>query len=206
MARPTVPLGDFERANILQSWALGLTTSEAVRAWVRAPNSDLLESDRAQQAYFRAGTDEVGRPMPTALKGLVQFIGRANLGCVAVRIGRRSDGEQDPNHGEPNYVVVRHPRQPTWIALIEEWNHGITIYSRWDCVATVNIAHAPSDEDFASIVRAAQRLSTRRPATSTSGSEWVDPVNPAILRDGEERVVQPPDLIDRVVGWVRNFW
>lgn len=208
MGRNDIPLGDFQRANILQSWELGLTTSEAARAWMRAPDSSLLDNERTQHAYHQAGTDHQGRPLPEAIRGLVHFVGpkKANLGVIAIRLGRPVDSKDDLSRAEPNYMVIRHPRQRTWVALLEEWNYGISIYSRWAHVATIHLEHAPSPQDFALVIQAAQKLSAKRPATSKSGPDYVDPERPSIRGAGEEVTVQPPDIWDRFVGWLREFF
>lgn len=188
-------LGDFQRAHILESWQLGLTKSEACRAWLRAPDSGLLDDDRVQRGY-RAGVDHEGQSLSENARGLVHFIGRANLGRVAVA-----------QYPDAAYLVIRHPRYKTWIALIEEWGLGITVYSRWSAVATINLDHAPSEQDFARIIRYAQRLSSQRPKLPRDGPDYVDPQRPTIMMsDGEEHVLHPPDIIDRIVAKLRRLF
>jgi hypothetical protein len=183
---------DYNRP--VEDWHVGLLSSEACRAWLRAPEAWLLDDESVQESY-RTGRDDRGEAMPESAQGLVHFMRRANLGQCAVA-----------RHGSANMVLVRHPKNPTWIALLEEWGSGITVYSRWAAVATIRIDYAPSEQDFMRIIRSAQLQSSRRPEVSRSGADYLDPEKPMILVDGEEQEVRPPDLADRVMARVRDFF
>lgn len=195
MAEHSVPLADFEREHVLRFWQIGLTSSEACRAWLRAPSASLLEDDGAQRAY-RRGFDHEGRSLDLKVRGLVAFVDRAKLGKIAIA---KTD--------HANYLVVRHPKHKTWHALIEEWGYGITVYSRWNKVQTINYDLAPSEQFFAQIVKLAQRASAERPLENgQAGPDFVDPESPSVFVRGEEKSVHPPDLLDRLVAWWRDFW
>lgn len=191
-------LSSFGREHVIPLWEAGVISSEVAKVWLRAPSASLLDDDEIQHAYVVKGVDHEGRPLPAHVHGLARFVARYGLGKMAIACD---------NAG--SYLVVRHPKMDTWLALIEEWGVGATVYSRWENVATVNHSVGLSSEDFASLIVAAQKDSARRPARKKRGEvvtpDFIDPEQPMIRTNGKTSALRPPDLIDRVVTWIKEF-
>lgn len=191
-------LSSFGRDHIIPLWEAGVISSEVAKAWLRAPSASLLDDDELQQAYVAQGVDHDGRALPRNVHGIARFVARYGLGKLAIAC-----------YEESSYLVVRHPSMDTWLALIEEWGVGATVYSRWGNVATVNHSVGLSSEDFASLILAAQKDSARRPARAKRGEvvtpDFVDPEQPMIRVNGKVDALRPPDLIDRAVTWIKEF-
>ena len=195
----TLPLGDFERDQIIVSWHAGFMSAEACRAWLRAPSATLLDDENVQREY-RKGLDHQGEPLKDYVKGLVQFCGRFKLGQVAVL--------QMPY---ANYIVIRPSKYRTWLALVEDWGQGLTVYSRWSAEGTVNYDMALDEETLSTLILYAQKSSAQRPVKpraseiNPSGADFIDPAQPRIGTVGTERNLQP-DIVDRVMAWMRDFF
>ena len=160
-----------------------------------APDPDLLEDKAVQQGYMRAGTDHEGTRLGRPVQTLVRALVRGNLGRVAVRVG---DVEST--------IVVQHNSRRTWVALLVFWELGLTIYSRWDEVATIHLEQAPVTEDFLRVVQSAQRLSAQRPATRGGGPDFLDPKRPTLQVGETEVEVEPEDWLDRLFDRFRRLF
>lgn len=162
---------------------------------MRAPDPELLDDRSVLQGYLRAGTDHEGSRLPRSVQSLVRSISRGNLGQVAVRID-----------GLDSYILVRHPSRRSWIALLCFWGLGISVYSRWDHIATVHVENPLVTDDFLSLIRTAQQLSAQRPVPRGDGPDFLDPANPTLEVNSKKIHVEPDDWVDRLVQGLRRWF
>ncbi len=191
-------LGAVERDHLLMSWNAGVMTAEACRAWLSAPAASLLDEEEAQNSY-KEGVDHQGTRLSEETVGWAAFLTKANLGHFAI--------SQKP---DSSYIVVRHPKYSTWVALLQDWESGLTVYSRWAAEGTINYSMSPPQDAYITLISHAQRRSAQRPSKprpnelNPTGADFIDPLNPVIgTRSGEQSL--QPDLIDRFWAWLRDF-
>jgi hypothetical protein len=124
--------------------------------------------------------------MSDRVAGWLTFIERHALGEVAYSIETSSA-----------MILIRRPDAPRYIALLEEWQAGASVYQRRDLVGTLYYASRNTGEQgLVEMVRHAQQLSAEGPVLASDGG----------LDQVPTQTAPPPSLFGRAVLFFKDFF